>query len=318
MKKPVLLIFILLTWKGLSAQYFEVGTLTGTSNYLGELSEHRIVTEGFHPAIGIFSRYNATKFLSLKASLTKASISGSDANAATAALRERNLSFRSDLLEFSVTSEVNFTGYNVRDQKTGVPYFFSGIAVTHFNPQAQMRGTWYDLQPLRTEGKKYARTTVAIPFGLGVKFNLTYKINFGLEAGARRTFTDYLDDVSTNYPDVVELRSTAPTTAALTYRTPEVTGEFGQNPAGMQRGDSGNSDWYFFGGLTISVNLTDKYGLDFDPQYDEFKEHLKKPKKEKKEKTLSKRKKKAKFQKKLRLLKKKNELQPQVKKRSNG
>ncbi len=316
MKKSILPLFLLLTVLSLKAQYFEVGATTGASNYIGDLSEQRLSSDNFHGMIGIFGRYNATKYLSIKSSLIKGSISGSDESARSAELRERNLSFRSDIFELSVTSEVNFSPYNIRDQKTGVPYFFTGFAVTHFNPQAQMRGAWYDLQPLKTEGKAYSRTTVAIPFGLGMKFNLSYKLNFGLEVGARRTFTDYLDDVSTYYPDVIDLRRYAPTTAALAYRTPELTGEFGENPMGVDRGDSNNNDWYLFAGLTVSVNLTDKYGLDFDPQYETFKEHLKKPEK-KKNKKISKRKKKAKFQQKLRLPKKKQQMEPQVKKRTH-
>ena len=316
MKKSILLLCLLISVINLKAQYFEVGAMTGASNYIGDLSGQQLSTENFHGLLGIFGRYNATKYLSIKSTLLKGSISGSDDRARSAELRERNLSFRSDILEFAVTSEVNFTPYNIRDQKTGVPYFFTGLAVTHFNPQAQMRGAWYNLQPLKTEGKSYKRTTVAIPFGLGVKFNVSYKLNFGLEVGARRTFTDYLDDVSSYYPDIIELRRNAPTTAALAYRTPELTGEFGENPKGVDRGNSGNNDWYFFGGLTVSVNLTDKYGLDFDPQFETFKEHLKKPKKDKNKK-VSKRHKKAKFQQKRRMLKKKKQMEPQVKKRTN-
>lgn len=316
MKRSITLLLTLLSFS-IHAQYKEVGIVFGTSNYLGDLSEQRLATEGFGGMIGVFGRYNATEYLSLKASLTKGTISGSDEFAKQEANRHRNLHFRSDLLELSVTSEVNFQPFNIRANQTGVPYFFTGAAITHFNPQAQMRGNWYDLQPQMTEGNKYSRYAVAVPFGLGMKFNLTYKLNFGLEIGARKLFTDYLDDVSTEYIDIIDLRASDPTRAALAYRTPELTGSFGEDPMGTQRGDSGNNDWYFFGGITVSVNLTDKYGLDFDPQYEEFKEHLKKPKEEKKKK-LGKRKKSSKYQQKrrMRLLRKKEMLKPQVKKQS--
>ena len=317
MKKSILLICTLLTAFHLNAQYFEVGTYTGGCNYLGDLSGQKLLLEGLHPVLGVFGRYNATKYLSLKASVSRGMISGSDEFSRSATIRERNLSFRSNLFEMAVTGEVNFSAYNIRAMKTGVPYFFTGVALTHFNPEAEMRGSWYYLQPLRTEGNKYSRYTVAVPFGLGAKFSLSYKVNFGLEIGARKVFTDYLDDVSTAYPDIIELRRIAATTAALAYRSPEVTGEFGKNPLGADRGDASNQDWYFFGGLTISVNLTDKYGLDFDEKYEVFKEHLKKPETEKENKT-SKRKKSAKFQQKekKRLLRKKHYLEQQVKKRS--
>ena len=99
-----------------------------------------------------------------------------------------------------------------------------------------MRGSWYDLQPLKTEGNKYNRFILAVPFGLGVKFNISYKVNFGFEIGARKTFTDYLDDVSSQYIDVIEVRKSAPTVAALAYRTPEITGTFGRKSSGDSKG----------------------------------------------------------------------------------
>jgi hypothetical protein len=317
MKKSILLLCTLLTATCLQAQYFEAGAYTGGANYMGDLSGQKVLLQGLHPVFGVFGRYNASKYISMKASLNRGMISGSDEFSRSAKIRERNLSFRSNLLELAFTGEINLSAYNIRDMKTGVPYLFGGVAVTHFRPEAQMRGSWYDLQPLRTEGKAYSRYTVAVPFGLGLKFNLSYKLNFGLEVGARKIFTDYLDDVSSTYPDVIKLRRTDPMTAALTYRSPEITGEFGQNPVGLERGDASNDDWYFFGGLTVSVNLTDKYGLDFDKRYEVFKDHLKKPAPEKEEK-VSKRKKSAQHQQreKRRLLRKKHYLEQQVKKRS--
>ncbi len=317
MKSYILLLCALLFSICAYSQYFEVGAYLGGANYAGDLSGQRMKTEGLHTATGVFGRYNATKYLSLKGSLTKGMISGSDAYSRIAGERERNLSFRSNILEMALTGEVNFSAFNIRDTKTSVPYFFAGLGLTHFNPEAEMRGTWYDLQPLHTEGKRYSRYTLAVPFGLGLKFNLSYKVNFGLEVGARKTFTDYLDDVSTYYPDIYEMRRSAPTTAALAYRSPEVSEKFGENPVGKIRGDASNKDWYFFGGLTISVNLTDKYGLDFDEKYEAFKEHLQKSDKQKNKK-LSKRKKSSKYQakQKKRFFQKKNFLEQQVKKQS--
>ncbi|HFA49742.1 MAG TPA: hypothetical protein ENJ95_12100 [Bacteroidetes bacterium] len=324
MRRTSLLITCFFVVASLKAQYLEVGTQLGLSNYSGDLSEQSVKKEGFGSMIGIFGRYNFTKYLSAKASLTKGAISGSDSNAKSTATRKRNLNFRSDIIELSATGEINLSPFNIRAEQTGVPYFFTGFALAHFNPQAQMRGSWYDLQPLQLEGKKYSKYAFAIPFGLGMKFNLTYKINFGLEFGARKTFTDYLDDVSAYYPDVISLRKTEPVVAALAYRSPELTGEFGDDPMGTDRGNPNNKDWYFFGGLTISVNLTDKYGLDFDEKYEVFKEHPKPslhalPKEGEFIPPLSKRHKKRKYQQrhKKKLFKRKSYLKPVVKKRSH-
>jgi hypothetical protein len=255
----------------LKSQYFEAGATTGIAAYSGELSDQKLSKNGIEPLIGVFGRYNLSPHWSIKAAFTKASISGHDAYSRHAESRQRNLNFRSDILEFAVCGELNLSDYNVRAHKTAIPYLFAGIGGYYFNPQAEMRGAWYDLQPLQTEGRFYRKLGLNIPMGIGLKFNLSEKMNFGLELGARKLFTDYLDDVSNVYPDVMALRSTNLTAAIFSYRTPEVTGEFGSNPLNSPRGNPQNEDWYFFAGITVSVNLTDKYGLDFDPRFELFK-----------------------------------------------
>ncbi|MCC6723573.1 MAG: outer membrane beta-barrel protein [Saprospiraceae bacterium] len=312
MKKQVILLIYCLLGLQAFAQYKEVGAFLGTSNYMGDLSGQRLSNQHYHGTMGVFARYNANKRFSIKASLLKGMISGNDANALKETDRMRNLSFRTNLTELAFTGEMNISEYNIRAGKGSVPYVFMGLAITHFNPQAEMHGTWYDLQPLHTEGKQYFRNTMAIPFGLGMRFNISYKLNIGLEFGARFTTTDYLDDVSSYYPDVASMRISNPLSAALSYRTPEVTGSFGENPMGKARGDANNNDIYVFAGVNVSVNLTDKYGLDFDEKYDVFKEHLKKPKTEKQQqKSLEK----SKYKQKRLPFWKKQEMQPVVKKR---
>ena len=86
------------------------------------------------------------------------------------------------------------------------PYLFGGFSVFHFNPKADFGGSNIELQPLGTEGqgidgkKKYKRIQFALPIGGGIKISVG-KIGIGIEVGARRTYTDYLDDVSTKYID---------------------------------------------------------------------------------------------------------------------
>ena len=283
-----LFILSLLSSPLLRAQYLEAGVQIGGANYMGDLSSQRIVPEETNLMMGILARYNFSPTLSARAGLTRATISGKDQNSLSEATRLRNLHFRSQVYEFSAVGEYNLLPYNIRDQKTGVPYLFAGLALTRFNPEAQMHGQWYELQPRHTEGVDYKRTVVAIPFGIGMKFNFSYKANFGFELDARKTFTDYLDDVSNRYPDVFAMRAYAPLNAALSYRTPELTGEFTENPAGQMRGNPANKDWYFFAGINLTINLTDKYGIDFDPKYEPFKEHLNQPDPEKLKRELKK------------------------------
>ena len=49
--------------------------------------------------------------------------------------------------------------------------------------------------------KPYNLTQFAIPFGGGIKFRVSENVVLAYEVGFRKTFTDYLDDVSTFYVD---------------------------------------------------------------------------------------------------------------------
>jgi hypothetical protein len=79
-------------------------------------------------------------------------------------------------------------------------YGFAGFGVAYFNPKADYQGKTYVLQPLQTEGVSYSRVTPVIPFGLGIRLKMGPNMNISFEGGYRKTFTDYMDDVSTVYP----------------------------------------------------------------------------------------------------------------------
>lgn len=246
------------------AQYFEAGGTIGLSNYMGDLSNNsRTVFMGESSlAAGVFGRYNFSDLFALRLQLTYASISGEDANARTEEIRQRNLSFRSILGEGALIGEINLPGFQPYNLSRPIsPYFFLGVGLTYFNPQAELGGEWYALQPLGTEGQGlpgneglYSRFTPVIPFGAGVKFAPVDQMTLGLELGARKSFTDYLDDVSGDYASQEALLTTrGPIAAALSNRTnPPV--DF---PEGAPRGDDAISDWYFYLGLTVSWNFLD-------------------------------------------------------------
>ncbi len=281
-----ILIFILLSQIGFG-QYYEVGAFVGASNYKGDLNDATaLVPHEYNHALGVSVRYNAYRYFSIKANLFKGQISGDDANSNFVETQMRNLDFRANIVEFSTQFEFNLLPYAIREDKISAPYLFVGAGGMYFNPQAQMRGNWYDLQPLGTEGQGhpglsdetlYSKFQVVIPMGLGFKFSLNEKINLGFEFGARRTFTDYLDDVSGFYPDLEALAQVNPRAAELSYRTPEQMQMNLPNPTGQERGNPDDKDWYYFMGFTVSVNMTDKYGLDFDEKYDVFKSENRPP-----------------------------------------
>ena len=261
-----------------NAQYLETGMMAGVSNYLGELKENYMDVSEYNMAFGVFMRYRFTPSLAVKASFYKGQLSGNDINSSQPEIRARNLSFRSDLLEFGVTGEWHIGGYEILAGKISAPYVFAGLSVFHFNPQSDYHGNWVDLQPLGTEGQGdgrygegnyYNLYQVSIPMGVGVQFSLNHQHNIGLEFGLRKTFTDYLDDVGGYYPDVDGLMKSNPMAGILSYRSVDTFDGIRpvENPMGQLRGNPNNKDWYFMAGVTWSINLTDKKGLEWDPEY---------------------------------------------------
>jgi len=251
----------------LSAQYLDAGLLVGGSNYLGELSSNSssVYLKETNLTAGAFARYNINHLLSLGLHFNYATVSGADRNSGNEAIISRNLDFRSDIYEVGLIGEFNILGYQPYNYTaTFSPYLFGGIAYYKFNPQGELNGQLYDLQPLGTEGQglnafpdrtPYKLNQFAVPFGLGVKYTLTESINIGLQAGARKLFTDYLDDVSLTYPGNITFiaEGVGDLPAQLSDKS---LNSFGDN-SGQARGDAQPNDWYFIIGFTISYNFLD-------------------------------------------------------------
>ena len=248
------------------AQYEEIGLQGGITHYKGELATHLFKPGEIHPYVGFFFRHNWNRHWSWKVELNIGKISGSDVHAKNGFEQNRNLSFHSSILELSPQIEFNFFAYETGNQEYPfTPYIFTGLAVFRFNPKAELNDEVFELQPLGTEGqgsngsKKYKRIQIAIPIGGGLKFAAGGSVGIGIEVGARRTYTDYLDDVSTVYPDQQVLLATQGAAAvALSDRSYS-----GLNPSptvpdvyNKQRGDSKNKDWYLFAGVTLYFRLS--------------------------------------------------------------
>ena len=264
------------------AQYYEIGGFMGMSNYFGDLQATHMEPTEFNLAYGLFARINLNRHLSGKVSFTRGQISGNDFNSDTpSGRRQRNLSFDSKIYELAITGEFNFIPYDIRNNKIAAFYVFGGISGFYFNPTAELDGKQYYLRDLGTEGqylegsgvKPYSKFQIAIPMGVGTKFNLNYRSNIGIEVGFRKTFTDYLDDVSSVYPDIDALDEVDPIAAALSYRKPEyyeVNQKALGNPEGQGRGNPLKMDWYFFMGATLSVNLGSYKDMEYTNRFKYF------------------------------------------------
>ncbi|MBA3902050.1 MAG: hypothetical protein H0X62_17895, partial [Bacteroidetes bacterium] len=190
----------------------------------------------------------------------------------------RNLHFRSHIVEISGIYEFYFnqeqTGhrYNIKGArgmraKNITYYSFIGFGAFYFNPQAVHNGSWVSLQPLGTEGqglpggkRKYSRVNVAIPMGLGARYAIDRYWKIGLEVGYRKTFTDYIDDVSSDYYDNAAIRAHKGETAAA-LADPNLghfnyqLDENGKSRHGIQRGNPKNMDAYIFGMINLNYTI---------------------------------------------------------------
>ncbi len=252
----------------ISPKNSEIGIFLGGSYYTGDLNPAGHFNRFTKPAVGLLYRVNFNPRLSAKAIASYGSIEGDDAFSDNAASRNRNLSFKSQLMEFAVEGEFNFLSFATGSKKLAVssPYVFGGIAVFHFRPQGFYGNHWYDLQPLGTEGqgtsfsgeKTYSLTQFSIPFGVGLKINTAKRVCIALEWGLRKTFTDYLDDVSGKYVDPT-LLAAEKGSAAAALADKSLTKQ-GGNDTGRQRGNSFTNDWYYFAGVMITFKLKGREG----------------------------------------------------------
>ncbi len=245
------------------AQRVHVGVFGGAAAYNGDLTEKifpRKVTNG---ALGLTVNYELTDHIILRGGFTYAIVGGADRFSDKPDNVMRNLAFETRLFEFSLLGEYYLLDLNLTRYS---PYAFVGLAAFKFDPYAyDVNKNQVFLKPLSTEGqgiagydtKPYKLTQLAIPFGIGVKFAVTDNFRIGLEGGLRKTFTDYLDDVSTGYADQADLLAAKGQLAVdMAYRGDEVpTGSPVYPAKDQQRGSAKAKDYYYFTGLHLTYRI---------------------------------------------------------------
>lgn len=248
------------------SQYWQLGGMLGTSNYSGDLSQQRVDMRYTRYNIGLFVKRDINRYVTLRLGASYGRVAGADSTNKRQELINRNLSFRSPIVEAHIAAEFNFLDI---DDKGFTPYVFGGIGVFSFYPTTRdSLGNVVKLRPLRTEGeglpmypdrKMYNLVNVSIPFGAGIKVLIADNLVAGFEIGLRKTFSDYIDDVSKTYVD----RNTLLTyygarSVSYAYRGNELHGHSTPNTYpvdGFPRGSAKHDDWYIFSGLTLSYRF---------------------------------------------------------------
>ncbi len=199
----------------LSGQGLEIGGGIGGVAYTGDLVRgYQFGQQGL--GLQGFVRYNLSNVVSVRGAGLIGRIRGDDAkNPIDPFTQLRDRSFRRFVIEGSLTVEYNFLDYKERNSLINwSPYFFGGVGLSAYSNKS---GT-----------ADYSRIQPVIPFGLGIKYRLNKQWNLEFEFGARKTFFDYIDEVSeVPVPDKL-------------------------NPT---YGNELDNDWYYFAGFSISYTF---------------------------------------------------------------
>jgi len=207
-------LFILTT--GLAnAQRSELGFGLGTFNYTGDL----VRTYNFkysRPAGTVFYRSNLSNVVSFRAAVTAGQLAASEKPIDPAAVL-RDASFDIFLFEVSTVMEYHFLRWHDTKRFTRFsPYLFGGLGLFTISGNNQKNG-------------EYSNVQAAVPFGGGIKYVYNPKWYLGLEFGIRKTFFDYLDNISGEDTRIKNL----------------------------QYGNPNDNDTYFFLGLSLTRTFYD-------------------------------------------------------------
>jgi len=197
--------------------------------------------------------------------------------------KQRNLDFKTNMFEAYMAVEVFplmlLYGYDPEYNPKYRPYVFGGAGMFTYNPKGSIKDqngnvTWHDLAPLHTEGqgfaeypdrKPYKLTQMNLPFGGGIKYMATDRLNLAVELLYRETFTDYIDDLSTDYIDPTLFdKYLSPANAIIAKQindkafTSYVPGSPRFTP-GNQRGNPKQEDAYFSFVLKAGIRLGDLF-----------------------------------------------------------
>ena len=248
-----------------NAQEWEFSLLGGASGYMGDLNPENPLAFNDWAAGGAI-KYNLNHTWGIRANFVYANMFAYDGNSKVQQRQERNLGFLGSVKEAALLVDFNFFKWlPQRGRIVYTPYIFAGVGGISFNPKWYLpyasgeTPTKVNLRNVQTEYHAlenhlpYAKYAFSIPFGAGFRYNLRGPWSIGVEVGYRLALTDYLDDVSENYPTGAPPRLPQGVAVSdwqyLTYR------ESATAAPGSQRGDSRPYDSYMIGGFTVSYTI---------------------------------------------------------------
>lgn len=241
----------------------EFGITLGVAHYFGDINTRAAINRP-KPALGAFFRKQFGNYVGVRLSAHYAQLGYSDTYSKNEYQKIRNLSFNSNIWEVALQGDFNFFKFIPNDPDYAfTPYVTLGVGVFTYDPYAYTNGEKEFLRPLGTEGQlrgykgrsPYNTLSYCIPLGVGVKYNLSEKINFSFEVVHRFTGTDYLDDVSTTYAGAANFDALSKG-LLLQDRSVEIDPAVPLGIEGRQRGWSKQKDQYIIAEIGLTYNIS--------------------------------------------------------------
>lgn len=221
----------------------------GSSKYAGDIEGRFEQIHRSSFSIGGGAQYRWDEHFSFRGDFNLVRIGGDDAYGINF---NRNLSFKANIYELNALAVYDLFKFNKMFRRRHIltPYGALGFGVFHFNPKTDLDGTNYSLREYETENVKYSPINYSIQLGGGIRYKFNPQIDFCFEAIYKKTFTDYLDDVSTIYPEDIASwdDATRQNLSLRDGRTPE-------QAAGTKRGNPDNKDVYLTLGFRIEYTF---------------------------------------------------------------
>jgi hypothetical protein len=250
---------------GISSSHF-LGDLGGKPLFgTNDLQDLDLLSTRYGITTGL--RFNFNKYFSVRTNIWYARVSANDKYTSNIERRGRNLNFYSNIFEGDVITEINL--YNSKNKKN-MWYLFGGVGYFAFNPKTRLNSRTYELRNYGTEGQfviqgkePYKLSALCFPHGLGYKWTVGRGQYLSLELNLRKSTTDYIDDVSTNYVDQnLLIGAKGPDAAALADRN--ISNIPGFSSPGAIRGDPKDNDTFFFICFAYNITLAEgKKRMDF-------------------------------------------------------
>lgn len=238
----ILLTFLFFSFITISyTQTFEVGVWGGGTNSFNDVNTNTDFLDTTRPAGGVLGKYNFNERIAAELMISAGRTFAADQDLNTNEFELfRNAATRTTAVDIALSGEFNFNSFGVGGQfvpnsSDFTPYFTGGVAITRLDVGvfSRLQDDFVAASSIFTEDEQELNELqFAIPLGAGLKYKINQDFVLAAEFGSRLLFTDYFDNISTEFNQ-----------AGIDHNPGLIT------TVGRQRGDRSRNDVYNLFGL---------------------------------------------------------------------